>query len=857
MNPSWESLARVTFELSNNIEIDWSTNDSSWFLNWFGRSADLKVVRAFFSIKGSTVMAVYETLCTVAHRLKRPAAVRVLFEMLDTVRANSSTLADGLNFLEIAARLGSRADGMLDVATHTIESYAEPQNPAAITGRRGLWLPFLIAAAERDVTMLRLLVDAGVRPDAATNFDPWCLCYKERLVLRIGRQLLSWNPDEESTIESFVQLLIEGGVLSTKIPPRCINPIRPQVNILPQSLGFDEIVMLCPAMKRQALYDAIVPWTGQQGIFVRNAGIFAAAVGGVHSLKSYLDSCRQNNNFEIRAAMQEGLVFAARLNDTTTASALLQLGTDPSVKLLQGNKEQYDKGVLSWNPMIVAAVDGNMETLMLLAEWARASLDAFLEWAPIYEIVRQKNLNYDEVGYGTELHRLDFLGRRYTYSNFKRFGPNFEMKCEDTRRRRLELLTWIRRIAASRGFTTSIDKAILKAALYKGPDYIQAEYHLMTENHYCDVLLTEGLVDANRGYHESDMDLLQLSIRNQCSLQVVEFLLSKGLQVHSRLAAETQNTMLHDALLGRSPDRCQIVNLLLQQGADCKQMGEGLTILEASLLHAPGYPRENSDYLDVFQRLLDEGAPIRQRPGCQLEHWEPLTRLLVWAGAGDDLILRIVDTGVESNRREWTYQTTHSNWIPLVPAIMAKRETLARELIRRGADIHAPAGSDHRLTALQAACDADSSLQFIEYLVVENGANVNEAPAEDLGHTALQCCKSLPVAEFLLDHGADVNALSGRHDVRPNWIRFKYRRRALDEATEAGRLDMLEYFLKAGGRSGYGGLQGAMMLAKENKRLAILSVLWDWERKLGCENLEEAVKGQQENSDAARQLSEL
>lgn len=121
--------------------------------------------------------------------------------------------------------------------------------------------------------------------------------------------------------------------------------------------------------------------------------------------------------------------------------------------------------------------------------------------------------------------------------------------------------------------------------------------------------------------------------------------------------------------------------------------------------------------------------------------------------------------------------------------------------------------------------------------------------------TALQRCTTLNVFEFLLENHADVNALSGRFNVESYDEKFNFRRRALDMTAESGRLDMLEYLLMAGGRSGYGGLRGSILLAKHERHFAVLSVLLDWERKHGSQIAGEETKWQREHPDAARLVS--
>lgn len=878
-NPSLDALACVTFHLSNKQFIDWTSDHHSWFLHWLGVSADVTMLRAFFSIKTPTVCAAYETLCHTAARLRRSTVVRVLFEIQDTVRNNSPITADGIQFLDIAVEIGSRADGMLDVAKRALKSSASSNQRSHGDRGQGQCLQqlFVSAATRRDIAIMETLVDALGDCLDGTHFNP---DRPERRISLVMRQLYAWDPDKVKDgyfIDDYIRLLVQGGILSPIIPARCCDDGRPEVAIRnPQSITIDELVMISPPKKRRNLYSKILQSSSQHSTFVNNAGVFTAAVGGARGLLHYLQSCKQNDAFEIRATMQECLLFAASLNDVQTVSALIELGVDPEIGLLSHNQEQYRKGSLSWNPIIVAAAAGSLEVLKLLRE--SNDLVLFLNSAPLYEICHVENseTRYWDVR-GRELRRLENLRRNLLFSQTWDSDAVVEngtvhvvmlhrkdllspvsrlvFMVEESRffvvdKRRIETIAMIRTVATADGVVARIDKEIIEAALCYDPKTWPMQVTKVAY-HPCDVLLLDGLVDANLEYHEGDMDLLQLSIRAQCSLAVVELLLSKGLHVHSRAAVQSGNTMLHDALLSQCRDRSKIVHLLLREGADYRHVSEGLTVLEASL-HRDFSMADGpfSDYLDIFTRLFEAGAPVRHRPRPQLEIWNPLVCQLVEAGAEDDLIFRVVDAGADLNERcRGGYRET-----PLVAAISNGRERLAEELIRRGADVHAPASDDGGCTALQAACHAGSPFQFIESLVKVQGADVNEAPGEYHGKTALQLAARsgfLSLVEFLLDHGADVNALSGGCEGQ---IR---RERVLDIAAGKGLLDMTEFLLKAGGRSATPGLGGAIRLAKRYGHFALLSVLLEWEKQNGMRMLEEEAEWQRQHPEAARLLSEL
>lgn len=871
-------LARVIFECSNKGFMDWTSDDNSWFLKWLGVSSDITMLRTFFSVKTPTVCALYEHLCEEVRHLKRPAAARVLFEVRDTVRKNYAIVKGEAFFLRTAVEIGSRADGMLHCATRACERVLSPLKKASLRSSQHLQSLFMIAAAQRDVPMLRLLVSAVSDSDDKTEFESDAA---SRLLAVIMRQIYVWDLEEsegDSTIVDYIGLLIQGGILSIRLSAWCCCDDRPQLPIKNcESLTVDELVMICPPARRKHLYSVILHWSTEHRLFISKGGIFSASLDGANGLSSYLRSCQEKQSFDVHSIIQECLVFSSKLNDTDTASALLGLGTNPGTNFPSNNPEQYHKGVLFWDPIIVAAAAaGNLDILKLLTK--RVDLVFFVQRVPIYGIVQVEDARRRYgVSTGGALPRLENLQRHCLYSRTEisdtamsngtlRFDPfnasdlYFIAGSDDYRdlfvpeQRCIDTLAWIRDIAISLGIGQTIDQEIIMAALINGPAPPATQFWTTTY-HPCDVLLLEGLVDANIEYHEDDMDLLQLSIRAQCSLKVVEFLLSKGLRVHSRAAAQSGNTMLHDALLSKSSDRVQIVKLLLREGADYKYYGEGLTFLEASLWELKTTIHERRDSLELFTYLFEMGSPLRVWTRQRIQ--PALLRRLMDTNADDELILRVLDAGAELNTIESiSYPLESATKTPLEAAICEHRERLAQEFIRRGADVHALTnGIWAGQTALQSACQAKSSLQFIRYLVEEQGANVNESPGRVEGFTALQHAAfqgTLSVAEFLLAHGSDINALSGKFKRPWKLPRF----RALDFAAHGGRLDMVEFLLKAGGRSVTAGLGGAMQLAKENGHFAIFSVLQDWEEEHGSKIIMEEAEWQRQNPDSARVLLE-
>jgi ankyrin repeat protein len=606
-------------------------------------------------------------------------------------------------------------------------------------------------------------------------------------------------------------------------------------------------------MRRKHLQKTVMQLIADRGNRISRAGVFTAAQDGVLGLRAYIEANQKDNAFLTRVTLEECLLFAAVVNDSKTALGLLEVGVDPYVGLLSNNLEKYHKGILPWNPSIVAAAAGHLEVLTLLL--SQINLSSFLDIAPIHELIHHKKL---QEGYmGGELCRLNNMRQDYLWRSNPAVEGSLDRieDCLIGRERKWETLEYIRTIAHSSGSGQKIDLDIIEAAVFKNrkPGYWRRTRRLHLP---CEVLLIKGLIDTHLDYEEDGMDMLQISIRNHCSFAVVRFLSDKGFKVHSRPGGRDHNTMLHDALLSQSPDRSDIVDFLLREGADCQFCGEGLTILEASLWNLPSFGvSHSSEYQRTFERLLDAGAPVYHFPQKRLSKWRspiPLLFCLQPSDARDDLILRVVDAGPPLNDCGYGKGINGKNMTSLQAAIISGNETIARELIRRGADVHAPAYTQDGMTALQAACLCGIPIHFLEYLVIVLGVDVNEPPAKIGGLTSLAGAvlqRSLNTVEFLLDHGADVNAAcsflapfkDNKHDlVRP-----------LDFAAAFRSSDMVEFLLKAGGRSGKAGLGGSMGIAERLGHFAVLSVLQSWDKKHGRRILEDEALWQSRNPEQA------
>lgn len=220
-----------------------------------------------------------------------------------------------------------------------------------------------------------------------------------------------------------------------------------------------------------------------------------------------------------------------------------------------------------------------------------------------------------------------------------------------------------------------------------------------------------------------------------------------------------------------------------------------------------------------------------------------LFAVLIYAAGPDTLIREILDSGADVNGYSKDFSSEYGPEIneiwcltPLQAAASCGSEGLVVDLLRRGADINAPAKGCFGKTALQYICnwrpktseERSRKTRIIQHLLV-HGADVNGAAAELRGGTAMQITAThgdLKLAALLLGYGADVNASPSS---RQGFV-------ALDGAVYWGRLDMVQLLLNAGALSingGASGYEGAIALAHDRCMFPIADLIKDHADKAG------------------------
>jgi ankyrin repeat protein len=285
-------------------------------------------------------------------------------------------------------------------------------------------------------------------------------------------------------------------------------------------------------------------------------------------------------------------------------------------------------------------------------------------------------------------------------------------------------------------------------------------------------LLSEN--EYNQFDQDHGLDILHDVIRDGGNMEAVEFLVNRGARVHS-IPDKNGCTILHTALKTTSPNRIAIVEFLLQRGADYTVEG-GLfssTILELPIMGIRFFKKED---LKLFNLILDK--PSQTNRSNLSVH---IISMLIMIGADDALVLHALGKRCDIN--SWSvYENSlsraaanrfHRYVTPLMAAVTRRRYNLAKELIKRGADVnfciknlrffYFPRNAlESTIKYFDTTRSSVSPLTFVE-LLLRNGADVNP-PVQPGTGSVLQLAAHLgllDVACLLLNFGAKVNHSSG------------------------------------------------------------------------------------------------
>lgn len=308
---------------------------------------------------------------------------------------------------------------------------------------------------------------------------------------------------------------------------------------------------------------------------------------------------------------------------------------------------------------------------------------------------------------------------------------------------------------------------------------------------------------------------------------MIDYLVQRG--AHFRLSAMKPHLSdLLESVLKHKDARSegllkQIVQYIIDMGCDLSDPN----VPSARLLEACGFLGgrygEELEKMDIFESMFRNGALLR--PGAPLAAW-------IGIGGGAELVNEMLCCGADINTY---YHGDYPVRTALQWAAEFCREDLVELLLQKGAEVNAPASGPDGRTALQAICNYESispaekeqQIRIINILL-SYGANINAAPARDLGYTSLQCAAErgdLEVAMLLLswDPPADVDMPSCQNPSDRICDG-----NALDLAAAQGRIDMVKLLLNnyaLSSRPGDTGYDGAIKEAEESGRLAVADLI--------------------------------
>lgn len=261
------------------------------------------------------------------------------------------------------------------------------------------------------------------------------------------------------------------------------------------------------------------------------------------------------------------------------------------------------------------------------------------------------------------------------------------------------------------------------------------------------IALAMSFIDtSNRDLHKKfDCRKVLMAAIRIGSQQVVELMLSKGIDVNYKLDDENNTRLLVFAVVEK---QLEIVKFLLKQGAD---VGASCTNGVTALTFAAA-----GGDIKVLQVLIDSGANVHATDdsGSSLIHYVILGSDLSKDKVDRQQVLKfLLEKGVDINGKNQIGLT------PLHLAIDKKCNDLVKLLLNNDAISIEEAESEDQLTPLFLAVFTQD--KEIVKLLLDRGANTSAQNGK--GNTALYFAiklKNEELVKILLDHGADFNIVN-------------------------------------------------------------------------------------------------
>lgn len=821
-------LLKACYALSNRLD-DLETQRS--FLEWVGLVAEMKLLRAFFSLQLPTVIAVWENSLDASYRFQHGKAFATLIEIGLTVDNGRLIRSRHAMYFALAVDLGS--SNAMGTVSRLMKAGVSPnsrfdRSSLSLIPEKGTYGDELDhyrrccalkqAAKNRDSEMLKLLITAGN-----------CRCGKF-----------------DATYGNVLLCMVATSDPKTGRPPslQCVRVITDagmKVDFLPgapetmefttKSLGWHSCgkpellldrVFFSPTGAKRDIYEAVASKSQWAQESVTVSGIFLAAEVGPEQIKKYLESATIPQPAAKEALLPIALSEAADREDVPVLVCLLRYGVEPNVSALMAGLSDEDRFL--WNPVVRASTRWNIEALRILLNHG-VDVGRY----PLFRRVMQKSVTP-----GSNYSHLE-KRRSLTIQLLLEAGAPIDIPAAS--------LT-LAALVPLRPYYPEGGSVLINEHIRQWLDHIQSfepDYAL------CDKLRQHGITFDREVV---GCNTLQTVLREGCNRSTVSYLIHSGVQVPSFLSESFninfgETTMLHDALLMAHVDRLEIVHLLLRSGADIyATTSSGMSILEASLrkanLNIPYHMQRTKENQQVSMSIYRELSILMGRTNFSRVVFtrQSLLSYLIELEESDDSICAELDASGDDNN------AVLAGLSPLMHAIMHHRTTLLMRLVERGCDVNLSldsfppqlqANPPQFNNALQLACYYErgncEGFSCVRYLLGK-GAKANEPPAM-CGVTALQSAAfggNLGAVTTLLEHGADVNAKPGSQF---SWIlssseMVTSRHQAVDIAASVGHLDMVHLLVKAGGLSGNAGitgLDGAIVAADRNGFTSIVEYL--------------------------------
>ena len=723
-------------------------------VRWISDVADLRLLRNFFQLENPTVAALWSNIYKDCARNNNKAAQILMRVALDIHRGNW-LLCESMRHLAAAISTGDE-----DTAERLMGTWQTAIGHKRLTNLTEVFTYGLALNYQQDscLTHIRVILRLSARHKIPL----------QDLDDALGRLIFNSNRCYVAAIDWLLRIGVHLYPAISLWIPSCVQLLPDNWAHIcgPTSFYKDELA----AFYYYSRVHIITSCSKLLSTFVPAWGCVIAARSGKVALQQFINSLDDYTPQELDRLQQVALLEVVGQGDTETTSILMNAGVDPETKLLP--RVEWDANGTSktrlcyLDPLSRASMTGNLDILNVLLNYGfyrlRHIVDALVA-ATCSRLVHRNNRPPADIE--KQAATVAFLLKQDPKAIWDQLSDMKAIPCQNL---------------ILRACQKQLDAQVL--ASHSEPS---------------------GLL-----YSIFPHDTLRRAIKHGFSQSVIESLVSSDEEIHSSID-ENGNTLLIDALLSESEDRYQTVHFLLQKGADPCVNGLRLTTLEATLWSfANRYTKEISTvagpateeergygkvHLDLFQELLDLGAPVNRDTARQEPCPKTLLVLLIECKAELSLIQRVVSAGANINERH-----AEQNSTPLNTAVIAEQLEVATWLIKQGAEVNIKgltcsySNDIDSETILTNAC-GKTSLSLVQ-LLLDAGADVNPQDAYDWT-PLLEAIKhgNMDLVILLLAHGANVNHPSRESDpLYP-----------VDLAACLAELDILKVLLDSGGGSIY------------------------------------------------------